>query len=86
MQLIDFSVSKTRIAPWKLCSAPPYGNGFKMNFWLFSVFFLVLCCTFAAGEYSGELCETQLSSLNSHTRKFFFLLIRENISVCKLNV
>lgn len=55
MQHIDFSTSKRKIAPWKLCFAPTYGIGFKMNFWLFSVFFLVLCCGFVLGEYSGEL-------------------------------
>lgn len=54
MQLIDFSASKRKITPPTLCSAPTYGSGFKMNFWMFNVLLLAWCGSLVLAEFPGE--------------------------------
>lgn len=54
MQLIDFSLGEGKLASLKLCFAPTYGSGFKMNSWLVTVFLSLLSSSLVLGVVPGE--------------------------------
>lgn len=85
MLSIDFSTvsSKRKISSWKLCFAP-YGIAIKMNFWLLSVFLLVLCCSLVLGEYPGEFSDGKRAinsfSMFLHRKKKFFAIRKKYVN------
>ena len=83
MQHIDFFVgSEGKSAQLKLCFAPPYGSGFKMNFWLLSVLILIFSCSIVLGEFPGEFRACAVIHEHCDKKENMQITLNDAITLC----